>query len=41
MKSSLKYLLLLVAACLCSFVIYFLVGPTDENHSIGILYHEK
>ena len=40
MKGTLKYILLLIIACICSFVIYYLVGPTEE-HSIGILYYEK
>lgn len=41
MKGSLKYILLFIFACICSFIIYYLVGPTDKEHSVGILYYEK
>ena len=40
MKNSLKYLLLVIFVCLCSFAIYHLVGPTEE-HNIGILFYDK
>ncbi len=41
MKNSIKYILLFVIACLCSFVIYFVASPTSDEHQIGILYYEK
>ncbi len=36
MKGALKYILLFLVACLCSFVIYYYLGPKD-NHHIGII----
>lgn len=41
MKGTLKYILLFVIACICSIIIYYLVGPVDEEHRIGIHYSEK
>lgn len=35
MKGALKYILLFVVACVCSFVIYYYLGPEEEHH-IGI-----
>ncbi len=35
MKGALKYILLFLVACICSFGIYYLFGP-DEEHTIGI-----
>lgn len=41
MKGTLKYIMLALAACICSFVIYYLVGPEDKEPGISILYYEK
>lgn len=41
MKGAIKYIILFLIACLCSIIIYYLVGPVEENHKIGILYSEK
>lgn len=35
MKGALKYILLFVVACICSFIIYYYLGPEEEHH-IGI-----
>lgn len=34
MKGALKYILLFLVACVCSFGIYYVFGP--KNHDIGI-----
>lgn len=41
MKGTLKYIILFLIACICSIIIYYLVGPADEVHHIGIQYSEK
>lgn len=41
MKGTLKYIMLAVIVCICSFVIYYFVGPEDRNPGISILYYEK
>jgi hypothetical protein len=41
MKGTSKYILLLIVACACSIFIYYLVGPTDEDHKIGIFSSEQ
>ncbi len=40
MKGALKYILLFVVACICSFFIYDIFGPEEEHH-IGIEQTEK
>ncbi len=40
MKGALKYILLFLVACLCSFVIYDIFGP-EEPHPIGIEQTQK
>ena len=41
MKGTLKYIMLALVACICSFVIYYLVGPENKEPGISILYYEK
>ncbi len=40
MKGALKYILLFLVACICSFIIYHFVGP-EEEHTIGIEQTEE